>query len=57
MDVIILSNRLVNILVRVFLNSSIIEIGRTWSRVKSQFDFFGIKNIFEDFHSVGTFWS
>ena len=48
---------MVNILVKVFLKGSIIEIGWTWFKEKFQIDFFGIRNIFEDFQSVGTFWS
>jgi hypothetical protein len=54
-DEIILSKRLVKIFVNIFLTGSIIDIGRTWLSVKSQLDFFGIRKIFEDFHSVGVF--
>src|SRR5437016_4272743 len=53
---IIWSRRVVNTFVKHFFNGSMREISRTWSSVKSQEDFFGMRKRFEVFHSSGILW-
>ena len=55
LDEIILSKCWVKSFVKVFLKGSIMDIGWTWLRIKSQLDFFGIKKRFENFQTIGTF--